>query len=242
MHLIYNRLLLEFHFVVHLFGTKPCNGQWNALTLHHKPNRNVRPAPFRAKPNQYHKTMLTYQTIKRKNPRNGNVGFIKVGAFVDKGEFEGKVSTFLSPDYDGKPLASEEAVSFTPYFMGASVLGILLLIVGRWLLCRKAGKKGWHSLIPFLNSFEEYSLCWNGWLGVLADVIAVAGFWIITPVPHYLLMEAGLALGIVESVRLAKAFGKSTVLGVLMGLPVIRGIGRIVLGASKAAYTGAAKA
>ena len=63
--------------------------------------------------------------------RNGNVGFIKVGAFVDKGEFEGKVSTFLSPDYDGKPLASEEAVSFTPYFMGASVLGILLLIVGR---------------------------------------------------------------------------------------------------------------
>ena len=46
--------------------------------------------------------------------RNGNVGFIKVGAFVDKGEFEGKVSTFLSPDYDGKPLASEEAVSFTP--------------------------------------------------------------------------------------------------------------------------------
>lgn len=174
--------------------------------------------------------------------RNGNVGFIKVGAFVDKGEFEGKVSTFLSPDYDGKPLASEEAVSFTPYFMGASVLGILLLIVGRWLLFRKAGKKGWHSLIPFLNSFEEYSLCWNGWLGVLADVIAVAGFWIITPVPHYLLMGAGLALGIVESVRLAKAFGKSTVLGVLMGLPVIRGIGRIVLGASKAAYTGAAKA
>jgi predicted histone-like DNA-binding protein len=75
MHLIYNRLLLEFHFVVHLFGTKPCNGQWNALTLHHKPNRNVRPAPFRAKPNQYHKTMLTYQTIKRKNPRNGNVGY-----------------------------------------------------------------------------------------------------------------------------------------------------------------------
>ena len=55
-------------------------------------------------------------------------------------------------------------------------------------------------------------------------------------------MGAGLALGIVESVRLAKAFGKSTVFGVLMGLPVIRGIGRIVLGASKAAYTGAAKA
>ena len=34
--------------------------------------------------------------------RSGNVGFIKVGAFASQEEFEGKVNTFLSADYNGK--------------------------------------------------------------------------------------------------------------------------------------------
>ena len=36
--------------------------------------------------------------------RSGNVGFIKVGAFASREEFEGKANTFLSADYDGKPM------------------------------------------------------------------------------------------------------------------------------------------
>ena len=175
--------------------------------------------------------------------RNGNVGFIKVGAFVDKGDFEGKVSTFLSPDYDGKPLASEEAVSFTPYFMGASLLGTLLLIVGRWLLFRKAGKKGWHSLIPFLNSFEEYSLCWNGWFGVLADLCVVGAYSFnasgTAAIPHYALLAVSILLGIPESLKLAKAFGQGKLVAVLLMIPGLKEIGRFVLGVSKAKYVGA---
>ena len=94
--------------------------------------------------------------------RNGNVGFIKVGAFVDKGEFEGKVSTFLSPDYDGTPLASEVASGTLPIILlvGAAlaVIAVILLVIGRWRLFRKAGKPGWHSIIPILSMYQEYRL------------------------------------------------------------------------------------
>ena len=54
--------------------------------------------------------------------KNGNVGFIKVGAFVDPGDFEAKVNTFLSANYDGKPLETEKAVSILPYILGYLVL------------------------------------------------------------------------------------------------------------------------
>ena len=90
--------------------------------------------------------------------RNGTVGLIKVGAFSDKADFESKVSHFLSPDYDGKPLKTEKAVSITLYLYGWILISGLLMIVGRWGILRKAGKKGWHSLIPLLNVYKEYSL------------------------------------------------------------------------------------
>ena len=102
--------------------------------------------------------------------RSGNVGFIKVGAFASREEFEGKANTFLSADYDGKPLASEKAVNLMPYLLIFLVVSKLLLLIGRWCLLRKAGRPGWHALIPFLNSYKEYALCWNGWFGVLAEL------------------------------------------------------------------------
>ena len=93
--------------------------------------------------------------------RGGNVGFVKVGAFANQEDFEGKVNTFLSADYNGQPLASEVAHSITPYLLGLlalSAFGGLFLIIGRWCLLRKAGKPGWHSLIPFLSTYKEYSI------------------------------------------------------------------------------------
>ena len=109
--------------------------------------------------------------------RNGTVGLIKVGAFSDKADFESKVSHFLSPDYDGKPLKTEKAVSITLYLYGWILISGLLMIVGRWGILRKAGKKGWHSLIPLLNVYKEYSTVWNGWFGVLAALSILRYRW-----------------------------------------------------------------
>jgi thiol-disulfide isomerase/thioredoxin len=171
--------------------------------------------------------------------RNGKVGMIKVGAFSGN-DFESKVSHFLSSDYSGDPLKTEKAVSLTPYLFGWLLVGGLLLIVGRWGILRKAGKKGWHSLIPLLNVYEEYSTVWNGWFGVLSALCIPVGLICnLANLPvfiYYALIALGFVISIPESLKLAKAFGKGKVLGVLLALPVFKEVGRLVLGLGKARY------
>ena len=177
--------------------------------------------------------------------RSGNVGFVKVGAFANREDFEGKVNTFLSADYNGKPLTSEVAHSITPYLLGLLALNAfcgLFLIIGRWCLLRKAGKPGWHSLIPFLSTYKEYSICWNGWLGLLAELCTVAFFATgalgLEGVVRYALPLVGFLISIPESLKLTRAFGKGTFVGVLLCIPGLRGLGRFILGVSKAKYQG----
>ena len=179
--------------------------------------------------------------------RSGNVGFVKVGAFANREDFEGKVNTFLSADYNGKPLTSEVAHSITPYLLGLLALNAfcgLFLIIGRWCLLRKAGKSGWHSLIPFLSTYKEYSICWNGWLGLLAELCTLSFFATgalgLEGVVRYALPLVGFLIGIPESLKLAKAFGKGTFVGVLLCIPGLRKLGRFILGVSKSTYQGTA--
>ena len=179
--------------------------------------------------------------------RSGNVGFVKVGAFASQEDFEGKVNTFLSADYNGKPLTSEVAHSITPYLLGflaLSAFGGLFLIIGRWCLLRKAGKPGWHSLIPFLSTYKEYSICWNGWLGLLAELCTLSFFASgalgLEGVVRYALPLVGFLISIPESLKLTRAFGKGTFVGVLLCIPGLRGLGRFILGVSKAKYQGTA--
>ncbi len=179
--------------------------------------------------------------------RSGNVGFVKVGAFASREDFEGKVNTFLSADYNGKPLTSEVAHSITPYLLGLLALNAfcgLFLIIGRWCLLRKAGKSGWHSLIPFLSTYKEYSICWNGWLGLLAELCTLAFFASgalgLEGVVRYALPLVGFLISIPESLKLTRAFGKGTFVGVLLCIPGLRGLGRFILGVSKAKYQGTA--
>ena len=172
--------------------------------------------------------------------KEGKVGFIKVGAFTSQEEFEDKVNNFLSPNYDGKPLASEKAVSLTPYLFALQAVSMLFLLIGRWCLLRKAGKPGCHSLIPFLNSYKEFSLCWNGWFGVLTDVCTIGAFIStmlgLGTVVYYAVLAVKLILFIPESLKLANAFGKGKVVGVLLMIPGLREFGRFILGVSKAQY------
>lgn len=172
--------------------------------------------------------------------KSGNVGFIKIGSFPSAEEFEGKVKTFLAADYDGKPLKTEQAVSILPYILLFLALGGLLLVIGRWCLLKKAGRPGWHSLIPILSSYQEYDICWNGWLGVAADLCLLVALFTnnlgLSPVIHHVLMAASVILGIPQSFKLAKAFGQGKLVGVLLMLPGLKEITRFVLGVSKAKY------
>ena len=171
--------------------------------------------------------------------RDGKVGFVKIGAFASEKDFEEKISYFLSPDYDGKPLALERAFSTMPYLLGWMLIGSILMLIGRWRILRKAGKKGWHSLIPFLNVYQEYSVCWKGWMGLLAEVCGKGAFAFSMaglPVVYYVLLGAGFLIGIPEGLKLAKAFGKGKVFGILLALPFFKDICRFILGVSRAEY------
>lgn len=172
--------------------------------------------------------------------RGSKAGFIKVGAFASREDFENKVNFFLSPDYDGKPLNTEKAVSLLPYLLGWGVIGGLLTLIGRWGILRKAGKKGWHSLIPFLNTYQEYSTCWIGWIGLLADLLAVLSLASnmngLPSIVYWVLVVLKYAITIPESLKLAKAFGKGKVFGVLLALPVFKQLCRFILGVGKAKY------
>ena len=174
--------------------------------------------------------------------RQGQVGFIKVGSFLEEGSFAEKVNYFLSPDYNGQILEAEIAKSSTPYVMVAIPILLLLSVIGRWILFRKSGKPGWHSLIPVLSNYQEFDLCWKGWIGLVSSGLLLA--YILLPwlsLPMLVSRLFGLAYIILllpESLKLAKAFDKGTLVGVL--LFVTAGLGRIVLGLSKAQYQGKA--
>ena len=171
---------------------------------------------------------------------NGMVGLVKAGAFTDKEEFESKVNYFLSSDYDGKPLETEQVKSYSKYIYCGVIICAILLLIGRWGIFRKAGRKGWHALIPLLNIAEEYSTVWKGWLGIVAELCFPVGiFCNMHGLPvfiYYALLVLSFVIGILESIKLAKAFGKSTVVGLLMAIPVLGPIGRVILGLGKARF------
>ncbi len=172
--------------------------------------------------------------------RSGAVGLVKVGAFIDGEEFENKVNHFLSPDYNGKPLEFEKAINLSKYIYAVFLICGLLLLIGRWGILRKAGKKGWHSLIPLLNDYQEYSTVWNGWIGVIAALCfpigALCNLAKLPSILYYALLIAGFLIRLFESLRLAKAFGKSKAFGVLMAIPVLEEIGRLILGLGRTSF------
>ena len=177
--------------------------------------------------------------------KNGNVGFIKMGAFVSEGDFEAKVESFLSADYSGIPLASEFASAHKPQILIGAAVMTLLIVIGRWCLFRKAGKPGWHSLIPILSTCQEFSLGWSGWAGLLSWLSPAGAvlFLLVKDHPNWSVLASCacailfLVLWLVESFKLSKAFGKGVGVGIL--LFIFRSVGRFILGVSRAKYRAA---
>ena len=120
----------------------------------------------------------------------------------------------------------------------------VLAVVGRWLLFRKAGKPGWHSIIPILNAYDEFDLCWKGGKVFLAALLAgvAAGCAAAGQDSPALMGVAALAviwISVIhwkQSMKLAAAFGKGGVTGLLLFL--FDKPGRVILGLSGAEYVG----
>ena len=171
---------------------------------------------------------------------DGKVVFLKVGAFVQENEFEEKVTTLLSSDYDGTPLPEEKAKPITLYLLMMIPVIFAVRVIGRWLLFRKAGIPGWQSLIPFFSTMKEYDLCWDGRIGLAARLLGAAAVTLRMfghgGILASALLLAEFLISVPQSMKLAKAFGKGKGTGIL--LVIFNRIGRLCLGLSKAKYLG----
>ncbi len=106
---------------------------------------------------------------------------------------------------------------------------MIFMIIAMWKLFTKAGKKGWYSIIPFLNTYTLGEIAGiKGWFALLipfASIIPIVG-GLVT-----------LAFSIYEMYCLAKVFGKET--GFAVGLILLSPIFMAILGFGGAQYLGA---
>ncbi len=133
--------------------------------------------------------------------------------------------------------------------MGACIMAVvwyILVIIGDWKIFEKAGKPGWHSLIPFLNLYDEYDLCWNGSMGIVYMVALGVSTFLTSgedaettgfkAIVAGVLAIIALVLRIIQSNKLAKAFGHG--LGFTLFLIVFERIARVILGFGSSQYEG----
>ncbi len=126
----------------------------------------------------------------------------------------------------------------------AGAAWLVLSVIGRWLLFRKAGRCGLLSLIPVVNVFVEYNICWSGGKALLSALLAgVAGGCVAAGQDNPVLMGvAAAAVFLVllihwkESMKLAASYGKGSGYGFFLFL--FSRLGRVVLGLSSAEYEG----
>ena len=131
-----------------------------------------------------------------------------------------------------------------------AVVWYILQVIAYWKIFTKAGKPGWHSIIPILNTWDQIDLSWNrtmawvwlaltvvnGFLSRNATAAQNAGE---TYNPGVLGTIFGLALLVVTVIglyKLAKAFGKG--FGFFIGLLLLNPIFMLILGFGSARYQG----
>lgn len=126
------------------------------------------------------------------------------------------------------------------------VIWIILQIVALWKIFTKAGKPGWHSIIPILNIYDEFAICWRGWIGLVFLLIGgvMSGLTQNMQSGGDGSMSIGTSIvGIIVMVifviwawKLAKSFGKGIL--TFLGLIFINPIAMLYLGFSSAQYIG----
>lgn len=113
--------------------------------------------------------------------------------------------------------------TFSILYMVVLLAILVASIAAQWKIFEKAGIKGWKALIPFYNSYCLCELAMGNGLLFLLSFIPCVNF----------------VFTIILCMRLAKAFGKNTLFGILMIFfsPIMY----LILGFSDAEYLGPQK-
>ncbi len=128
----------------------------------------------------------------------------------------------------------------------------ILQVIAYWKIFTKAGKPGWHSIIPLLNTWDEIDLSWNrkiAWVWLALTVVTSIFSSINQNAQNgegtasgFMVTLAGilgiivLVITIIGTYKLAKAFGKG--FGFFIGLLLLNPIFKLILGFGNAQYQG----
>ena len=120
----------------------------------------------------------------------------------------------------------------------------ILQAVADWKIFSKAGRPGILAFIPIVNIYVEYGICWSKFMGLIYLVcVGITSYVSGVQEPSSTLTTvsgvasvAALALHIVQSIKLAKSFGKGVGYGILLIL--FGPLARLFLGLGDSRYIG----
>lgn len=124
----------------------------------------------------------------------------------------------------------------------------ILQIIANWRIFTKAGEAGWKSIIPVYSDYVSYKIAWQTkffWLSMVLGIVASCVEEFANPNGDNVLLLVIVAairivvgiIGILYSVKLAKAFGRG--IGFAVGLIFLSPIFMLILGFGDNRYYGA---
>ena len=122
----------------------------------------------------------------------------------------------------------------------------ILQAVADWKIFSKAGRPGILAFIPIVNIYVEYGICWSKFMGLIYLVcVGITSYvsGVQEPSSTFTTVSgvasvAALVLHIVQSIKLAKSFGKGVGYGILLIL--FGPLARLFLGLGDSRYIGRA--
>ncbi len=146
--------------------------------------------------------------------------------------------------YDAQLMAMLATAMVT---MSVMILALYVItVIAYWQIFKKAGEKGWKSLIPLYNSYIMYKIAWKTsmfWIVIALGVIYSILFGIsyssgsaIVSVLAYVVDIAVVVIGIMALHKLSKAFGHGA--GFTVGLVLLSPIFILILAFGSSQYVG----
>lgn len=123
-----------------------------------------------------------------------------------------------------------------------AVIGFPLLVLGvavlaaHWKIFRKAGRRGWHCLIPVYGSYVFYSITWgNGWFFLIEYALTGAAL-ATTGLTSWLILVCEMGFHFYHQYKTAKSFDQG--IGFTVGLALLYPIFICILGFGNYKYIG----
>ena len=122
----------------------------------------------------------------------------------------------------------------------------ILQAIADWKIFSKAGRPGILAFIPVVNVYVEYGICWSSFMGIIYLLcVGVTSYVSGVQEPSSTLTivsgvasVAALVLHIIQSIKLAKSFGKGFGYGIFLIL--FGPLARLILGLGESEYVGRA--